>query len=105
MSKKRRIAQEPTIIAYLRWEGDDTLDEHYDYYDLLPDGWEEIQSLGDEDGDNYNLPDEPVWEKGELIKLESDNKPMLDKFTEMHHWIRKDADQQAANAVLKLIEK
>lgn len=37
--------------------------------------------------------------------LESDNKPMLDKFTEMHHWIRKDADQQAANAVLKLIEK
>jgi hypothetical protein len=59
-----------------RWEGDDTLDEHYDYYDLLPDGWEEIQSLGDEDGDNYNLPDEPVWEKGELIKLESDNKPV-----------------------------
>ncbi|EHW0693426.1 lipid-A-disaccharide synthase [Vibrio parahaemolyticus] len=37
--------------------------------------------------------------------LESDNKPLLDKFTEMHHWIRKDADQQAANAVLKLIEK
>jgi len=37
--------------------------------------------------------------------LESDNREMLDKFTEMHHWIRKDADQQAANAVLKLIEK
>ncbi len=37
--------------------------------------------------------------------LESDNQQMLDKFTEMHHWIRKDADQQAANAVLKLIEK
>ncbi|HDM8145870.1 TPA: lipid-A-disaccharide synthase [Vibrio harveyi] len=37
--------------------------------------------------------------------LESDNQEMLDKFTEMHHWIRKDADQQAANAVLKLIEK
>lgn len=37
--------------------------------------------------------------------LESDNKSMLDKFTEMHHWIRKDADQQAANAVLKLIKK
>ncbi|KJQ84348.1 hypothetical protein UG53_24365 [Vibrio sp. S512-13] len=36
--------------------------------------------------------------------LERDNKPMLDKFTEMHHWIRKDADLQAANAVLKLIE-
>lgn len=37
--------------------------------------------------------------------LESDNREMLDKFTEMHHWIRKDADQQAANAVLKLINK
>ena len=37
--------------------------------------------------------------------LETDNQAMLDKFTEMHHWIRKDADQQAANAVLKLIEK
>ena len=36
--------------------------------------------------------------------LESDNQEMVDKFTEMHHWIRKDADQQAANAVLKLIE-
>ncbi|HAS61839.1 MAG TPA: lipid-A-disaccharide synthase [Vibrio sp.] len=28
---------------------------------------------------------------------------MVEKFTEMHHWIRKDADQQAANAVLNLI--
>ncbi|GAK24252.1 LOW QUALITY PROTEIN: lipid-A-disaccharide synthase [Vibrio sp. JCM 19052] len=37
--------------------------------------------------------------------LESDNREMLDKFTEMHHWIRKNADQQAANAVLKLINK
>lgn len=37
--------------------------------------------------------------------LASDNQAMLDKFAEMHHWIRKDADQQAANAVLKLIEK
>ncbi len=37
--------------------------------------------------------------------LESDNREMIDKFTEMHHWIRKDADQQAASAVLKLIEK
>ena len=37
--------------------------------------------------------------------LETDNQAMLDKFTEMHHWIRKDADQQAANAVLKLINK
>ncbi|EPI5811397.1 lipid-A-disaccharide synthase [Vibrio vulnificus] len=37
--------------------------------------------------------------------LVSDNQTMLDKFAEMHHWIRKDADQQAANAVLKLIEK
>ncbi len=30
---------------------------------------------------------------------------MVDKFTEMHHWIRKDADKQAANAVLHLIGK
>ncbi|EPF9619133.1 lipid-A-disaccharide synthase [Vibrio vulnificus] len=37
--------------------------------------------------------------------LVSDNQTMLDKFAEMHHWIRKDADRQAANAVLKLIEK
>ncbi|EGQ7935678.1 lipid-A-disaccharide synthase [Vibrio vulnificus] len=37
--------------------------------------------------------------------LASDNQTMLDKFAEMHHWIRKGADQQAANAVLKLIEK
>ncbi|EGQ7938198.1 lipid-A-disaccharide synthase [Vibrio vulnificus] len=37
--------------------------------------------------------------------LVSDNQTMLDKFAEMHHWIRKGADQQAANAVLKLIEK
>ncbi|HDY8037167.1 TPA: lipid-A-disaccharide synthase [Vibrio vulnificus] len=37
--------------------------------------------------------------------LVSDNQTMLNKFAEMHHWIRKDADQQAANAVLKLIEK
>jgi lipid-A-disaccharide synthase len=37
--------------------------------------------------------------------LESDNREMIDKFTEMHHWIRKDADQQAASAVLELIKK
>ncbi|UUM31191.1 lipid-A-disaccharide synthase [Vibrio japonicus] len=30
---------------------------------------------------------------------------MVDKFTEMHHWIRKDADKQAAKAVLNLIGK
>lgn len=37
--------------------------------------------------------------------LESDNQQMLDKFMEMHQWIRKDADTQAANAVLALIER
>ncbi|QYO70637.1 lipid-A-disaccharide synthase [Vibrio cholerae] len=37
--------------------------------------------------------------------LESDNQPLMDKFTEMHQWIRKDADQQAAQAVLHLIQK
>ncbi|MBE4600163.1 lipid-A-disaccharide synthase [Vibrio navarrensis] len=36
--------------------------------------------------------------------LEGNNQSMLNKFTEMHYWIRKDADQQAANAVLNLIE-
>ncbi|WP_413284962.1 lipid-A-disaccharide synthase [Vibrio sp. MA40-2] len=37
--------------------------------------------------------------------LSSDNKQMLDKFTEMHQWIRKNADKQAASAVLKLVGK
>ncbi|HGF7183537.1 TPA: lipid-A-disaccharide synthase [Vibrio cholerae] len=37
--------------------------------------------------------------------LESDNQTLMDKFTEMHQWIRKDADQQAAQAVLNLIQK
>ncbi|WP_217512244.1 lipid-A-disaccharide synthase [Vibrio metschnikovii] len=37
--------------------------------------------------------------------LQSDNQALVDKFTEMHHWIRKDADQQAAQAVLTLIGK
>ncbi|EKO3687561.1 lipid-A-disaccharide synthase [Vibrio metschnikovii] len=37
--------------------------------------------------------------------LQSDNQALLDKFTDMHHWIRKDADQQAAQAVLTLIGK
>ncbi len=35
--------------------------------------------------------------------LSSDNSDMLNKFTEMHHWIRKDADKQAADAILNLI--
>lgn len=37
--------------------------------------------------------------------LNSDNSEVLAKFTEMHHWIRKNADEQAAKAVLKLIDK
>ncbi|GHY91916.1 lipid-A-disaccharide synthase [Vibrio cholerae] len=37
--------------------------------------------------------------------LESDNQALMDKFAEMHQWIRKDADQQAAQAVLHLIQK
>lgn len=37
--------------------------------------------------------------------LESDDQALMDKFTEMHQWIRKDADQQAAQAVLHLIQK
>lgn len=37
--------------------------------------------------------------------LESDNHEMLEQFTEMHQWIRKDADAQAARAVLSLLEQ
>ncbi|MCG3730558.1 lipid-A-disaccharide synthase [Vibrio cincinnatiensis] len=37
--------------------------------------------------------------------LTSDNQALIDKFTEMHHWIRKGADEQAAQAVLSLIGK
>ncbi|MCW8346136.1 lipid-A-disaccharide synthase [Vibrio sp. ZSDZ65] len=39
------------------------------------------------------------------VLLNQDNTAVLDKFTEMHHWIRKNADEQAAQAVLKLINK
>ncbi|WGV99657.1 lipid-A-disaccharide synthase [Vibrio sp. YMD68] len=35
--------------------------------------------------------------------LDSDNSALIEKFTEMHQWIKKDADQQAAKAVLALI--
>ncbi|MCG9581698.1 lipid-A-disaccharide synthase [Vibrio tubiashii] len=35
--------------------------------------------------------------------LTSDNQELIDRFTDMHKLIRKDADVQAANAVLKLI--
>ncbi|GAL23689.1 lipid-A-disaccharide synthase [Vibrio variabilis] len=42
----------------------------------------------------------------ELTRLLSgDNRDMIEKFTEMHHWIRKDADKQAADAVLKMIDR
>ncbi|TXX98431.1 lipid-A-disaccharide synthase [Vibrio mimicus] len=37
--------------------------------------------------------------------LDSDNQDLMNKFTEMHQWIRKDADQQAAQVVLHLIQK
>ncbi len=37
--------------------------------------------------------------------LGEEGNQMVDKFTEMHHWIRKDADKQAAKAVLHLIGK
>lgn len=35
--------------------------------------------------------------------ISGDTKAMTDKFTEMHAWIKKDADKQAAAAVLRLI--
>ena len=37
--------------------------------------------------------------------LSADNSALIERFTEMHHWIRKDADKQAANAVLNLIDR
>ena len=37
--------------------------------------------------------------------LSQDNSELIDTFTEMHQWIQKDADKQAANAVLRLINK
>ncbi|ENM5760585.1 lipid-A-disaccharide synthase [Vibrio mimicus] len=37
--------------------------------------------------------------------LDSDNQDLMSKFTEMHQWIRKNADQKAAQAVLHLIQK
>jgi lipid-A-disaccharide synthase len=37
--------------------------------------------------------------------LDGDNRQLQQKFTELHQLIRKDADQQAANAVLKLLGK
>ena len=35
--------------------------------------------------------------------LSRDNSALIERFTEMHQWIRKDADKQAASQVLKLI--
>jgi len=37
--------------------------------------------------------------------LTQNNQQLIETFTEMHQWIRKDADKQAADAVLKLIGK
>lgn len=37
--------------------------------------------------------------------LSRDNSSLIERFTEMHHWIRKGADQQAAKAVLSLINR
>ncbi|WED21171.1 lipid-A-disaccharide synthase [Vibrio sp. JC009] len=37
--------------------------------------------------------------------LSSDNSEVINKFTEMHQWIKRDADTQAATAVLNLIGK
>ncbi|MCJ2377726.1 lipid-A-disaccharide synthase [Vibrio sp. ZSDZ34] len=37
--------------------------------------------------------------------LSQNNEPIIERFTEMHQWIKKDADKQAAQAVLALINK
>ncbi|MCE0494395.1 lipid-A-disaccharide synthase [Vibrio salinus] len=42
----------------------------------------------------------------EVVRLfNSDTSDLEDAFSEMHHWIRKNADEQAAQAVLRLIGK
>lgn len=46
-------------------------------------------------------PDNLANEVNRLI--DNGGNEMIEKFTEMHQWIRKDADNQAAQAVLKLI--
>jgi len=56
-----------------RWEGDDTLDEHYNYYDLLPDGWEDLRIIDESPENRHKILDNPVWEKGELIKLKEED--------------------------------
>ena len=37
--------------------------------------------------------------------FEHKNDELIDRFSEMHHWLKKDADHSAANAVLTLIGK
>ena len=37
--------------------------------------------------------------------LTTDNQELIEQFTQMHEWIKKDADKQAASAVLELIGK
>ena len=56
-----------------RWEGVDELNEHYDYYDLLPDGWEDLQTADENPDNRHKILDNPVWEKGELITLKTDD--------------------------------
>lgn len=58
-----------------RWEdGKDVF--YYDYEDLLPEGWANIERIVRGDDDQYKLLNSPVWERGELLRLmiEENNK-------------------------------
>lgn len=52
-----------------RWEDGEDVEFYNDYFDLLPDGWEDLKTM-DEDYRPFIILDKPVWEKGELIRLE-----------------------------------
>jgi hypothetical protein len=51
-----------------RWEdGEDV--EYYEYDDLLPEGYEVLEHIVKGDNYEYELLNNPVWERGELLKL------------------------------------
>lgn len=53
------------------WE--DGEDEYYEYYDLLPEGWEYLREIDAEPDHRHMILHNPVWERGELIRLITDN--------------------------------
>lgn len=53
-----------------RWK--DGEHEQYEYLEMLPDGWEDLKIM-DDDYKPFIILNNPVWEKGELIKLKGDD--------------------------------